>query len=98
MFEKHFVSSFLRWVVDTDIADCNDLSLAFWELSSEPDADNSVQDLAAQLTWWSAANNEPIDNGIERFHEFFILERHINQAKTWVRSALLLQISGLQIY
>ncbi|KAK0113502.1 hypothetical protein ONS96_014365 [Cadophora gregata f. sp. sojae] len=84
VFEKHFVSSFLMWVVAENIADCDHLSLAFWELRNEPDADNSVQDLASQLTWWRAADNEPIDNGIERFHEFFILEKHINLAKTWV--------------
>ncbi|KAG4438202.1 hypothetical protein IFR05_006326 [Cadophora sp. M221] len=91
VFEKHFVSSFLKWVVAEGIADCNDLSLAFWEVRNEPDLGNSVQDLASQLTWWKAADNAPIDNGIERFHEFFILERHINQAKTWVGSALFFQ-------
>jgi hypothetical protein len=88
------VSSFLKWVVNERIADCNDLSLAFWEIGNEPDLDNSVQDLASQLTWWSTTGNVPIDNGIERFHEFFILERHINLAKTWVCSALFFQFTG----
>ncbi|KAL5314372.1 hypothetical protein ACEPPN_018798 [Leptodophora sp. 'Broadleaf-Isolate-01'] len=87
VFEKHFVSSFLKRVVAEGIANCNDLSLAFWEVRNEPDADNSVQNLASQLTWWKAADNMPIDNGVERFHEFFILEKHINQAKTWVLHA-----------
>jgi hypothetical protein len=98
VFEKHFVSSFLIWVFQSGVGDCTDISNAFFEHDNIADAANSIQSLVSQLTWWSTINNEPIDNGVERFREFFILESHINQAKNWVRCRLSLASSKLETH